>query len=102
MAISKAPGGVEDLTLGMGTETQIRRGQAIQITQVNADKIPYSETQSTTDKIDQIDGTLDGVRTGLDMHVADRDNPHEVTVDDLGAAWRDHTHPIDDVDGLPQ
>jgi len=66
MAIKKSAGGVEDLTFGMGTEPQMRAGRQVDITQINADKIPYSSTQSTKAKIDQVDSKVEAVRNAVD------------------------------------
>lgn len=43
--------GTEDLTLGLGTVTQQRRGQSVQMTQINASHIPFSNTESITQAV---------------------------------------------------
>jgi len=68
MAQYKLSGGVEDLTFGMGTEQQQRQGAVYVITQIHAGVIPYSSTQSITQKIDQIDSTSTATRADLDNH----------------------------------
>ena len=100
MAIKKGAGGVEDLTLGMSTVEQIRKGKPVQITQVNAGNIPYSTTQSITQKLGNMDGAQEATRVDIDNHKADKNNPHEMTPADIGAAPTVHTHVIGDTDGL--
>ena len=94
MGTKKAAGGVEDLTFGMGTETQIRKGQQTTITQINADKIPYSSTQSTKAKVDQVDAKALAAQTAIDNHVNDFNNPHNITIGIIGAAPADHEHDV--------
>jgi len=50
----KQLGGVEDLLWGFGSVMQIRNGQAVTITLINADSIPYDNTTSVKSIIDQI------------------------------------------------
>ncbi len=52
--IKKSLAGSEDLLLGFGTEVQVRNDKNIEITKINASKIPYDETLSTTEKIDSL------------------------------------------------
>ncbi len=42
----KQLGGVEDLQFGFGTVTQIRNGQSVVISLINADTIPYDTTDT--------------------------------------------------------
>lgn len=41
--------GLEDLTFGVGTETQTRAGQSVVVTKINAGNLPFDETQSLLD-----------------------------------------------------
>jgi len=100
MAIKKSAGGVEDLTMGMGVVEQLRKGMPTNITQINASKIPYSTTQSITQKMDNFEGAQDAVYVALNAHIANTDNPHQITPEDVGAADRVHTHVMGDVEGL--
>jgi hypothetical protein len=50
----KQLGGVEDLLWGFGSLMQIRNGQAVTITLINADAIPYDNTDSVKAIIDKI------------------------------------------------
>ena len=50
----KQLGGVEDLSFGFGTVMQIRNGQSVTISLINADTIPYSDTESVSSIIDKI------------------------------------------------
>ena len=50
----KQLGGVEDLMWGFGSVTQLRNGQAITITNINATHIPYNDTDSVQSIIDKI------------------------------------------------
>ena len=51
MAIKKLPGGVEDLTFGMDTESQYRKDRTVTITQINGSHIPYDRTYTINQKI---------------------------------------------------
>ena len=50
----KQLGGVEDLMWGFGSVTQLRNGQAVTITNINADSIPYDQADSVKTIIDRI------------------------------------------------
>jgi len=50
----KQLGGVEDLLWGFGSIMQIRNGQAVTITLINADAIPYDNVDSIKTIIDKI------------------------------------------------
>ncbi len=50
----KQLGGVEDLMWGFGSIMQIRNGQAITVSQINAGSIPYDNAQSIKSVIDKI------------------------------------------------
>ncbi len=50
----KQVGGAEDLLFGFGTVMQFREGEAITITQINAANIPYDESRSVKDVLDQL------------------------------------------------
>lgn len=102
MAQHKLSGGVEDLTFGMGTEQQQRQGAIYVITQIHAGVIPYSATQSITQKIDQVDSVVSSTRTDLTNHKNNLSNPHQVTPEDVGAAPVVHEHIIADVTNLQE
>lgn len=53
--IGKAPAGVEDLLLGVGTVEQDRQGNVYIITRINASNLPYSDSDSIKDKFDAVD-----------------------------------------------
>ncbi len=42
----KQLGGAEDLIFGFGTIAQIRNGQTVTISKINADTIPYNDADS--------------------------------------------------------
>ncbi len=65
MAVKKAAGGVEDLTFGLGYVTQLRNGQPIRITQINASHIPFGPSQSVVDKIGQLEGSIEANRQAI-------------------------------------
>lgn len=44
--------GIEDLTFGVGTETQTRQGQQVEITQINAANLPFSASQTLQEVLD--------------------------------------------------
>ena len=48
--------GVEDLLLGIGTEQQVRDGEFVTVSRINAESIPYKKA----------DGTLTNVKAALD------------------------------------
>ncbi len=50
----KQLGGVEDLMWGFGSVTQLRNGQAVTITAINSDAVPYDNTDSVKSIIDKI------------------------------------------------
>ena len=50
----KQLGGVEDLMWGFGSVTQLRNGQAVTISLINADNIPYDQVDSVKTIIDRI------------------------------------------------
>ena len=100
MAIKKSAGALEDLTFGMGTETQLRKGKEVVVTQVNATNIPYTSTTSIYDTIEQLSDVWESDNRLLFLHITNYDNPHQVTPDDVGAAPLHHTHPVSDVDDL--
>ena len=50
----KQLGGVEDLVFGFGTVMQIRSGQSVIISLINAETIPYDSTNTVKSIIDQI------------------------------------------------
>ena len=56
--ISKDLGVVEDLTFGMTTETQVRKGVTYTLNQINSSFIPYSSTMSTTEKLDDLESRV--------------------------------------------
>jgi len=73
MAIKKGAGGLEDLALGMSTVEQIRKGMPVTITQINAGNIPYSATQSITQKMENFDGAQEAVYVELDKKAVKED-----------------------------
>lgn len=85
MGIKKQPGGLEDLTMGMGTETQLRKGVPTTITQINGGQLPFTNTVSVSDKLTQLDGVDIGLRTGLDSHTNNKNNPHELNAGSVNA-----------------
>jgi len=46
--------GAEDLIFGFGTTAQIREGENVTITFINADTIPYDSTRSVKQVIDEL------------------------------------------------
>ena len=50
----KQLGGVEDLMWGLGSVTQIRNGQAVVITNINAGTIPFNQEDSVKSILDKI------------------------------------------------
>lgn len=65
MAIKKAVGGVEDLTFGTGYVNQLRNGQPIRITQINASHIPFGPSQSIVEKVGQLEGQIEANRHAI-------------------------------------
>ena len=100
MGIKKSKAGVEDLTFGMETETQLRIDDLETITQINSEKIPHTESVSVGAKLEENKSQVDAVNADLNTHIADNLNPHNVTIGQIGAAPSIHQHPISDVAGL--
>ncbi len=50
----KQLGGVEDLVFGFGTIMQIRNGNSVTISLINAETIPYDTTDTVKSVIDKI------------------------------------------------
>lgn len=50
----KQLGGVEDLQFGFGSVMQIRNGQSVTISLINAETIPYDSTDTVKSIIDKI------------------------------------------------
>ncbi len=46
--------GVEDLATGFGTLAQIREGENVSVTLINASHIPYDSTRSVKDVLDAL------------------------------------------------
>ena len=46
--------GAEDLTLGFGSEQQIREGENVVVSMINASTIPYDSTRSIKDALDEL------------------------------------------------
>ena len=46
--------GAEDLTFGFGSEQQIREGENVVITMINAATIPYDSSRSVKDALDEL------------------------------------------------
>ncbi len=50
----KQLGGAEDLMWGLGSVTQIRNGQAVVVTKINAETVPFNQVDSVKTIIDKI------------------------------------------------
>ncbi|MCI4437399.1 MAG: hypothetical protein JHC33_11390 [Ignisphaera sp.] len=46
--------GAEDLMFGTGTTSQVREGQTVTLSLINADTIPYDSTRSVKDVLDEL------------------------------------------------
>ena len=46
--------GAEDLTFGFGSEQQIREGENVVVSMINASTIPYDSTRSVKDALDEL------------------------------------------------
>lgn len=79
MAIQKDVAGTEDLALGTATRTQLRNGKEVQITEISARNIPYS---NRTDSIKEV---LDNTKATIDAHKNNKNNPHNVNIQQIGA-----------------
>ncbi len=84
MALKKLSGGWEDLTFGMDTENQQRQTGVVVITQINGSQIPYTSTVSITAELERQDSVDTALSNNIENHKVDQDNPHNVTVDDVG------------------
>ena len=54
VVFTKQLGGVEDLQFGFGSVTQIRNGQTVVISLINAETIPYTSVDTVKSIIDKI------------------------------------------------
>ena len=54
LLFAKQKAGAEDMYCGFGTLMQFRQGEGITITKINASTIPYDETRSVKDVLDQL------------------------------------------------
>jgi len=52
--------GVEDLLFGFGNVQQIREGENVVVTMLNADSIPYDSTRSIKDALDELFSKVGG------------------------------------------
>ncbi len=50
----KQLGGVEDLNFGFGTRMQFRQGEGVTVSNINSAHIPYDETRSVKDVLDEL------------------------------------------------
>ena len=54
LVFTKQIGGVEDLQFGFGSITQIRNGQTVVISLINAETIPYTDTDTVKSILDKL------------------------------------------------
>ena len=54
IAINRQKLGLEDLTFGVGTETQVRAGKQVVVTRINASNLPFDETMSLLEWVKSI------------------------------------------------
>ena len=66
--------GMEDLSLGTGTETQTRNGQAVTITKVNASLLPYDDTRTLDDVYNVITESETNAKASEDAAKVSEDN----------------------------
>jgi hypothetical protein len=52
VVLNRQKAGLEDLTFGVGTETQIRNGQEVIVTKINAANLPFDETRTLLEAIE--------------------------------------------------
>lgn len=100
MSISKQSGGLEDLLFGLGSVTQLRKGQPLTITEINSSHIPYTLSVSVAQELTRQDSVDTSIRASIDNHRDNMSNPHSVTFEQLGASPLVHRHVISDIDLL--
>jgi len=54
LVFTRQVAGAEDLIFGFGSTAQIREGESVTISLINADTIPYETTRSVKQVIDEI------------------------------------------------
>jgi len=54
LVFTRQVAGAEDLIFGFGSTAQIREGESVTISLINADTIPYDTTRSVKQVIDEI------------------------------------------------
>lgn len=82
---------VEDMLLGVGTVKQMRGGQEVQVTKINAGNFPYDDEVSLKEKADLIDSQYEYIRDRMPLIQAAVDmgtmlEYMQVHIDDL-ALW---------------
>ena len=50
----KQLGGAEDLMFGIGTTSQVREGETVTVSLINAETIPYDSTRSVADVLAEL------------------------------------------------
>lgn len=64
--IKKSLAGSEDLLLGFGTEVQVRNDKNIEITKINAGNIPYDETKSISEFVNDTTKDINSITKKVD------------------------------------
>jgi len=54
LVMTRQLAGAEDLLRGFGSTSQIREGETVTITHINAESIPYDSTRSVKDALDEL------------------------------------------------
>lgn len=54
LVFTRQVAGAEDLIFGFGSESQVRDGNNVVVTYINASSIPYDSTRSVKDVLDEL------------------------------------------------
>lgn len=83
--------GLEDMLFGVGEVTQNRGGSPVTVTKINAANLPFDETRSLLERIEEMDEQYEFMMENRDLMMAAIEvvtllNALSVNIDDL-AAW---------------
>lgn len=96
--VQKNPAALEDLLMGVGTVTQTRGGQEVEVTKINAANMPYDGMMSLADKVTELNDQLAILAENRDLLMAALEvvtllNALQVNINEL-AGWLANGNPI--------
>ena len=96
--VTKNLAALEDLLFGVGTTTQQRGGQSVEVTKINAANLPFDATRSLQERIDEMDDQYAYMMQNRELLMAAVNvitllNALQVNIDEL-AAWLANGHQV--------